>query len=216
MSEGLLDGAWKGRRVFILGGGPSLKGFDPSLLAGEVTLGLNWSFLHNPTAALIYDMRLMKVLSTDQAWAGYKGAKYWLNSEDLSLPKNYYSDTRQIHAYPYNPYQPWPKNLSEGIWRGNNAGTAGISFAEVLGASMIYLLGYDMRAEAGRPSNWHDLYPQEWRAKEAQMKDYRDDIKTIRFMLRSKVVNLTPDSALEVFPKDTLEHVLETKEPCQT
>ena len=33
----LEDGAWAGRRCFIVGGGPSLKGFDFRRLKGELT-----------------------------------------------------------------------------------------------------------------------------------------------------------------------------------
>ena len=36
--------AWKGRRVFIVGGGPSLKAFDWKCLRGELTIGINRAF----------------------------------------------------------------------------------------------------------------------------------------------------------------------------
>jgi hypothetical protein len=217
MSEGLRDDAWKGRRAFILGGGPSLKDFHPSDLAGEVTLGLNMAFLQNPTATLVYDKRLMERLSTDKSWKDYRGWKVWLNSEDTALAMDVYAETRQLREYTIDPYtHHWPSRLAEGLYRGNNAGTAGICLADVLGAEVIYLLGFDMRVEAGKPANWHDSYPEEWQAKEVTMKSYRKDIGSVARWLRAKVVNLTPGSALDVFPKDTLAHVLEKRDACKT
>jgi len=40
----LPDGAWTGRRCFIIGGGPSLKGFNFSRLKGELVIGINRAF----------------------------------------------------------------------------------------------------------------------------------------------------------------------------
>ena len=37
----LEDDTWKGRRCFIIGGGPSLRGFDFSSLKGELVIGVN-------------------------------------------------------------------------------------------------------------------------------------------------------------------------------
>lgn len=218
MSEGLQEGAWKGRRVFILGGGPSLRGIDTMVLAGrgEITLGLNMAFLHNPTATLIYDKRCMERVSMEESWKNYRGFKVWLNYEDQGMPLDSFPQTRQLHEYVTNPYtRRWPKAMSEGLYRGNNAGTAGICLADVLGAETIYLLGYDMSVEAGKPANWHSLYPEEWQAKQSTIKAYREDIERIKGSVRARVINVTPGSALNVFPKDTLGHVLEMKEPCQ-
>jgi hypothetical protein len=214
MESGLTDGAWKGERVFILGGGPSLNDLDPSILSSilsdEVTLGLNMAFLHNPTANLVYDKRLMETLCHTPMWLAYPGAKFWLNSE--SSMEILFPGVRALREFRADPAYPrWPASLAQGLYRGNNAGSAGVSLADSLGAGTIYLLGYDMRAEAGKPSNWHHLYPKEWRASAAAMASYRADLKRVASMVRAKVVNVTPDSALDAFPKDTLARVLETK-----
>jgi hypothetical protein len=209
MSEGLQEGAWKGRRVFILGGGPSLQGYHESVLSGEITLGLNMAFLHNPTATLIYDKRLLDRICLTVEWANYRGIKLWLNSEEKALPPEDQHGAHQLHEFVPNPYKKrWPTALADGLYRGNNAGAAGISLADALGAETIYLLGYDMSVESGRSSNWHEEYPEEWRAKESTMRAYRKDIERISPLIRAKVVNLTPGSALEAFPKQSLVDVL--------
>lgn len=203
------DGAWKGRRVFILGGGPSLRDVEPRTLRDEITLGLNMAFLYDPTATLIYDLRLAETLSNNLAWSAYRGAKLWLNSEDRNHGGLRPDGVQMIGEARMDPAYPrWPSRLADGLYRGNNAGTAGISLADVLSAETIYLLGYDMRAEAGKPPNWHTLYPHEWRASVGVLASYRADVARIKGYVRAKVVNLTPDSALDVFPKDSLENVL--------
>lgn len=206
---GLTDGAWTGRRVFVLGGGPSLRDVDISSLAGETTLGLNWAFVHNPTAALVYDKRLMDAVGQSPAWRGYGGAKFWLNSEAPQMPDDVlYHGARQLRAARPDPaYPKWPRRLSDGLYRGNNAGSAGICLADVLGASAIYLLGFDLRLGDAGP-NWHDLYPEQWRAKQAQLDSYRKDLDKVSWWVRGKVFNLTPGSALLAFPQATLAEVL--------
>lgn len=212
MSEGLIEGAWSGRRVFILGGGPSLATLDPYLLRDELTLGLNMAYLHEPTANLVYDLRLMQRLDGTPAWSAYRGHKFWLNSElpGLAPDSAIFDDVQILRPASMNSAYPrWPRKLSEGIYRGNNAGTAGLCLADVLGADPIYLLGFDMRAEAGKPVNWHEMYPDEWRASDRVLRTYREDIALVKGYLRGRVVNLTPGSALEEFPKATLVDALE-------
>ena len=40
----LREGQWTGHPCFIIGGGPSLKGFDFNLLEGRKTIGINRAF----------------------------------------------------------------------------------------------------------------------------------------------------------------------------
>jgi hypothetical protein len=209
MSEGLQDGAWIGKRVFILGGGPSLHGYHESVLAGEITLGLNMAFLHNPTANLIYDKRLLGRISFTEEWASYKGFKLWLNYEEKGFSDDPIFGATPLCEFVSNPYfKRWPTALADGIYRGNNAGSSGICLADILGADTIYLLGYDMSVDAGRPSNWHSAYPDEWQAKESNMRAYRKDIESISTLIRARVVNVTPGSSLLTFPMASLEGIL--------
>ena len=48
---------WKGRRCFVVGGGPSLQGFDFNVLKGELVIALNAGFIINPTLSFIFDLR---------------------------------------------------------------------------------------------------------------------------------------------------------------
>jgi hypothetical protein len=210
MSEGLNTGAWKGRRAFILGGGPSLNEVDLSLLRDELTLGLNVAYLHDPTAALIYDKRLIDALESDMRWAAYKGEKFWLNYEAPAIPRDILvSGARQLRPLTSAPPAPrWPTTLEQGIFRGNNCGTAAICLADILQADPIYLLGFDFRVGAGKPVNWHELYPDKWRATEKTLMEFRTNLGSIKGLVRSRVINLTPDSRLDAFPKEDYYAVL--------
>jgi hypothetical protein len=211
MSEGLIEGAWSGRRAFVLGGGPSLSSVDPYALRNELTLGLNMAFLHDPTATLVYDLRLLERINETPAWKAYRGHKLWLNSELAGIGDGsaLFEGVRILRPASINgAYPRWPRTLSDGLYRGNNAGTAGICLADVLGASPIYLLGFDMRAGAGRAPNWHEMYPEEWRASDRVLRTFRDDLARVKGFVRGRVVNLTPDSALDAFDRSTLADVL--------
>ncbi len=209
MDDILRDGAWKGRRCFILGGGPSLRSLDMSMLAGELTIGLNAGYLKGPTITLVYDLRLMERLAGDPTWDVYSGVKAWLNTEE---PNRSYPGVRPLKEFRPRPPKLWPTSFADGIYRGNNAGTAGICLARLLGADVIYLLGYDLRAEAGQPANWHELYPEKWRATSATLATYRADIERIAGHLKGSVVNLTPGSALKAFPCSSIEAVLGSRD----
>lgn len=169
------------------------------------------AFLFEPTVALIYDKRLMETLANDPMWNAYRGIKLWLNCEDPALLQGgrTYGGAQQLREYHMEPSNPrWPTSFAQGLYRGNNAGTAGICLADVLRADPIYLLGFDMRAGAGKPSNWHQMYPAQWRATDRTMAEFRADLTRIKGFIRGHVVNLTPGSALDAFPRGELRDVI--------
>ena len=92
-----------------------------------------------------------------------------------------------------------------------NSGAAAISLAVHLGATKIVLLGFDMKMNEAGQSHWHQEYqmdpgkravfPRHLRgfppiAEEAKMKGVR-------------IINASPDSTIDVFPKMTVEAVLD-------
>jgi hypothetical protein len=59
----LPSNCWAEDTCFIIGGGPSLEGFDWSRLEGYKVLGINKSFLHYPTPVNIaLDYRFFETL----------------------------------------------------------------------------------------------------------------------------------------------------------
>lgn len=208
----IADGAWKGRRCFVLAGGPSLASVDLSRLRGELTLGLNVAFLHGPTANLVYDLRLMERLSGDPRWAAYGGEKLWLNSEQRNVRGRFPGVRELSEAVDMYGQQAWGRALARGLYRGNNAGSAAINLAEVLGADPVYLLGYDLRGKGGRSANWHAEYGT-WSQEELVYMSYLEDLGRVAKKVRSRVFNLTPGSALRSFPTADLDEVLAGRHP---
>lgn len=96
-----------------------------------------------------------------------------------------------------------------GLRTGGNSGYQAINLAVHLGAKRIVLLGYDMKMDGGR-NNWHgeprphaspDVYAQ------SMLPHFASLVDPLR-KLGVEVVNATPGSALETFPKATLEEAL--------
>lgn len=200
------DGMWRGRRAFIIGGGPSLEGFNFSVLSGELTLGINMAFLHNPTVNIIFDLRLMQRLAGDPRWDAYKGEKVWLNYEVPGQSYSFPGVTELREAL--DGYEPvWSRTLRDGLYRKTNAGPSAINLAEILGADPIYLLGFDFTGSKAR-ANWHQEYPEEWRADPGTYNVYLRDFQEQAPNIKAHVYNLNPLSRLRVFPFANLEDIL--------
>ncbi len=163
LSSVMPDMAWRGERCFIVGGGPSLIGFDWDLLKGAGRIiAVNRAIEVVPWADIMFSMdsRLyqwyhekrdkMKPESLD-AYDKFKGLRVWLDS----------------HCYQFKPdiymvrwLGKWGVSLSleRGIYSGGNSGYSAMMLAIALGCNPIVLLGYDMGHDNGK-SHFHDGYP---------------------------------------------------------
>ncbi len=96
-----------------------------------------------------------------------------------------------------------------GLRHGSNSGYQAINLAVHLGAKRIILLGYDMRQDGGR-NNWHDE-ARPLASPDVYKQSMLPHFDTLVEPLRERgveVINATPDSALECFPKISLEDAL--------
>lgn len=204
----LTDGMWKGRRCFILGGGPSMGTLDLSKLKGELTLGANMAFLHDPTINLVYDLRLIQKLSSDARWEAYRGVKLWLNYE---IPKDPWRPpgTLVLREAARNSQAFWSRALSHGLFRGTNVGVAALNLAELLGADPIYLLGFDMATSRAGAANWHTEYGQEWLTRESFFRQCIEEFGRVAKSVKVRVINLNPMSGLRCFPFSGPDEIIE-------
>lgn len=195
---------WSNRNAFIIGGGASLRGFDWSLLDNEHTIGCNNAFR---LGSLICDICIF-------------GDRSFIFTPQRQPRKGFYHELKNS----LNPVVSTDKHLKKmpGVswieiferktkgfatdklgWNLNTGSTA-INLALILGASTVYLLGFDMHLdEEGRP-NWHDFVI------DKPNKDvYLGMIKSFEkaapqlkelFPTRS-VINVTNNSDLNAFPK---------------
>lgn len=142
---------WRDEDVFVIGGGPSLQGFDWQLLVSEKTLGCNSAFKLGPAVCK----------------ACVFGDKKWWEFNRDELAK--YAAHRPVYTNCtalFRQAAPWLRMMpreGSGLhrealgWNGNT-GAAAINLALVLGARRVYLLGFDLKAR-GAQSNWHAWHP---------------------------------------------------------
>lgn len=208
----LPQGAWKGHRCWIIGGGPSLKKFDMSLLKGELVIGINRAYeICDPAINIMMDQRLWGWIvrgdlgeEAKEKFDVYKGIKCWLETNKNVIPAEEGYFLKNVT----NRF--WSDDMTAGLHWGCNTGYSAINLAGLLGADPIYLLGYDMitpaEGDKGTKTWWHEGYPNEGQ-KAKVYKIFRDEFEKAAGAIKSagvNVVNLNPKSGLEVFPRVSL------------
>lgn len=217
--DSLPDNSWKGRRAFVVGGGPSLKGFDFDMLEGEKVIACNRSFEScNPDIVIAVDARF---------WGWVDEGKFGEEAR-----RKYYSlpYRLQVSAAPF-PFPPEISTVEEagirelvdsyefGLPFHGGTGLAALLLAYYLGADPIYLLGIDLHKTGTKTLNFHDGYP------ETGPDDVYSDMAEL-FGLYAEdiakkgrtIINLNPSSAVTCFKKQnpnelfTRDWLIEKKE----
>ena len=194
-------GAWKGHRCFIIGGGPTVLTHNLDRLAGELTIGVNRAYdVYYPSILCALDPQFYEWaedgtfgIFSEMRYRSYPGTKAWAQVRpDTSV--------NALGIYTI-------ENIAKHC---NNSGQAAINLAIELGASPIYLIGFDLK---GTPTNFHDGYPTE-----ASTNAYEGFIESIERYVPEKardhfveINNMSPDSALTAFPFADYDEVLDSK-----
>jgi len=195
---------WQDQPCYIVGGGPSLKTFPWDVLRGLPVIGCNatcylspelvpWtvfgdaSFLDNHRAAL-------------ETYVG-KGGQVVTNSSHFRKKPN---------------VPPWLKIMSKlhhGLgynqlgWNGNT-GASAINLALLMGANLVYLLGFDMGLSSSGQANYHNAYnhkvnPKAYPRFQKGMGYVVSDMA--KMFPGARVINLEDGtSKLTTFPKESL------------
>ncbi len=184
---------------YLVGGGPSLRGFDWSRLDGRRVIAINRSFEVLPRAEVVY--------FTDARFWG------WFSANLLDHSGRLITAGRVSHPRVERYRLTGAKGIDTkpGCLRhGNNSGFAAINLAYHFGAKRIYLLGYDFRYGPDERSHHHDGYPTLHRERVfAKMLPYAEALAVDADRLGLHVWNVNPDSALRVFPFCTLQDALQ-------
>jgi hypothetical protein len=169
------------------------------------------AFLHGPCVNLVLDYALMQSLVGDPRFKNYRGVKVWLNAE-VPAQRNIFPGVLELlPCADSHCMSKWSRSLSDGLWNGTNAGASALNLADILGASPIYLLGFDMLGSKGKTINWHDEYKEKqdsWVYSQFTV-DFIRNIANIR----SKVINLNPQSGLKCFEFGRIEEVFACTTP---
>jgi hypothetical protein len=207
--EVLPDAAWAGQPAFLIGGGPSLIGFDFERLRGRGRIiAINRAVEFVPFADILFfmDWKLYLVYHNpldpekSRAWNEFKGLKIFLNLIGRKVEDCY--SLRSLGRRGSSD------SLKAGFYHGNNSGLGALQLAMALHARPIYLLGYDMKHSGGR-SHFHSGY--EAVQAERVVQHFINDFQAFSESPKSRnrgIVNLNPDSALRAFPFSTIDEVL--------
>jgi len=187
-------GLWSGEDVWIIGGGPSLKDFDFSLLEEVKTIGINGAFALGPVVCdciIFGDTKFYaKYLDDLRRFAGF----VYTNA-----PLLFECDAKNIRLLPR-----MEKGLhSNALGWNMNTGASAINLAIILGARRIFLLGFDMRLSPTRETNWHELgldngkdevYDRFLRGFADVKRDWKAKFSEV------EIANVNDDTDLKVFP----------------
>lgn len=143
-----------GQTVFIVGGGPSIKDIDLSLLSDKLVIAVNaaaYDFINPPPTAILWG---------DMNWSD-NNHDFLLNS----LCKFKFTSKRYLRKSKIGPFGEYILQLTSGHGidtnpeniKGNNSGAQALNLCINMGAKRIVLLGFDMKY-IGSKSHYHDRH----------------------------------------------------------
>jgi len=204
------DGAWKGHRAFVVGGGASLRDFDWDMLKGELVIAINRAVEKCGSCVMFsMDLRLWTFYErgdlgeeATEKFKEFKGDRVWSVTPNFILPEEAYYIPRPVGQIRYGM-----GSLRE-METANNSGYGAMQMAVALGASPVYLLGYDMTGDGkGGQKWWHEGYPsgQSENVYKSMVDHFNAYAKSIKGT-GIDIVNLSKNSNLRCFRKqDPLE-----------
>lgn len=203
------DNRWSGQDVFIVGGGPSLRTFDMDRLSGLNVIGCNEAFILGP--------RLVQgIFFSDAKWFVRRNREL---EEYCNRGGSVFTHEEALRFHNL----PWLKVLkrssehlsTDSVIFGRNSGSGAINLALLLGARRVFLLGFDCKQSDNKQhNNWHDNYKKYHRA--TFVPPFHNFIYGMLMVSKTlnqkfpgcEVINLGPDSALDVFPKKHVDDIL--------
>jgi hypothetical protein len=149
-------------------------------------------------------------------FANSKAYKVWLCTYNCKLPKEVF--IVKVWENYSRGFRAFPSTMRNGIGHGNNSGYGALNLAACLGASPIYLLGFDMNYkktvteglfEATTRTHWHEGHPQPHKPHTVRKFIQYFQLPAIKAKERGfEIINLNPDSALPYFLKKHYKEVL--------
>jgi len=198
---------WDDAPVYLVGGGPSLRGFDFSRLKGKGhVVGVNRAMFDCPCeCGVSIDHQFITNFSNSLYDFGCNHTLYLAVGEAPRLPhvsSAMYLRTVYASGLSLDP---------EFLHKGSTSGYAALGIALLKRARMIILLGYDYSTD-GPVHHYHSDYP--WYNKASDQSWGRWSLKygpaaCDCLSLGVKVLNASLNSALPYFKKITLEEALD-------
>jgi hypothetical protein len=185
--------------VFLIGGGPSLRGMPLDLLARRATIAINDVGVHVPWATALFSLDPDWIVHRRSFVAAFKGERYLAAPAHIprDIPGVTYMDRMEAVGLSDDPRT---------IHNGGTSGYGALNLAYLKGAKFIVLLGYDYCTVDGR-RHWYDgETSSSW--DQAVLDQWAAAFRSTTAQLRAKgvtVVNASPISRVDAFPKLSLE-----------
>jgi len=211
--------AWKGRRCFVIGGGPSLDSFDFNRLKGEKVIttcrsfefydsDINY-FMDSHFASYVLDKKLLKTPEENdkllERWNEYTGLQTCLCPiGEIAMPSGVYVVRRNRTPGVYT-------DIRSGIYGGNNSGLGAVMLGIALGCAEVYMLGFDLGCTD--KTHFHSGYAGERNTMDRQKAKqvvFAKKFNTVaRYMLDvTKVYNCNDNSIIKRIPYRNVDEVL--------
>jgi hypothetical protein len=204
---------WAGQACYIVGGGPSLKGFDWDLLKGLPNIMvLNKAFSSVPWADMCFVEDARFIRRFGEELVSFAGKKVWhvalgTNKEEVQAAVNRDPHLELVYETRSDKY--WSKSFCQGLSSSSNAAVGAINVADLFDADPIYLMGIDCRAENQNMGNFHNSYPREWAVGAMQALNFKSDFENwvqphTKHRRIINLVNPAFESTIEGWPKEQL------------
>ena len=209
--------------VWIVGGGPSLKGFDFNKLRGDVVIAVNRAYeIGIPCSMVTMDTRFLRWAEGGEfgeealeKWRNFRGPKIFTGLANTPLTEGNEQSFYCVERSPGHKGEVTTDRLRDG----NNSGYMALQVAVALGAKNIGLLGFDQKGSGdGLQAHYHSGYPtkQKERVYDKQSRFFHDIAPDLRAW-GVTVTNYCEDSALEAFDRVPLSkatsHTLNVSRP---
>jgi hypothetical protein len=195
-----------GREVFVIGGGPSFKDVDKTVLKGKPLICINTAYREFPDATALY--------WCDESWVANHFDQVMAHPCPLRFTARHTADgyiksdiQATGNATVLKRTGDYGIDTDVNHVRGNNSGAHVINLLANMKARRIILLGYDMTMTGGK-SHWHDghgLPMGNYIYNDLFIPSINSMVGPLK-MLKVDVVNCTVGSRLDCFRKDDLSN----------
>lgn len=165
------------------------------------------------------DFRAVELVRDRKEWSEYEGTvlihpsiKDHKHAGERDYPGRIYS---LEHIPKRHRSNQWPTSFSNGLIGMNNTGVMCVQIADLLGASPIFLIGFDMTTEGqgSVSTNWHEEYPHKWRSLGRQIYPrFVRSFQRVKEYAKAEIYNCNPLSGMNYFPKITFDDAFDILE----
>lgn len=200
-----IQGDWSDKPVFLIGGGPSLRGFDFERLRGAgYTIAINKAIEHVPWADCVFTL--------DTVWFE-KNIELLRQSpaeKVIAVPRGYQippCDARFTFVERIREVKVSADPAT--VYSGDNSGFGALNVACLKNARLVYLLGYDLNPTG--QTHWHAGYDYRVRYGQhnyLQWAQFFHMISGVLHLRGVKVFNCSERSSIRCFPFANIDEVI--------